>query len=36
MRKIDEHYHTRISLVLGHISKENEGIYAYQCNIAIT
>ena len=37
MRKIDEHHH--ISLVLGHIFKDNEGIctciYAYQYNIAI-
>ena len=34
MRKIDEHHH--ISPVLGHIFKDNEGIYAYQYNIAIT
>ena len=28
MRKIDEHHH--ISLVLGHIFKDNEGIYEYR------
>ena len=34
MRKIDEQHH--VSLVLGHIFKDNEGMYAYQYNIAIT
>ena len=28
-------FHCIISLVLGHIFKANEGIYAYQYNIAI-
>ena len=33
---MDEHHQVYISVVLGHIFKDNERIYAYQYNIALT